>query len=206
MPHNPTSETSSSTRRPPANPDRRKAQNRKASQRRASSLVKSVISKLPEHQRSAVSDLSLRASTTTKRSDEALAFASNPISFTVDKKGKLRAPRPLGTARHEVAHFTIPAVNQRVNTLDFEHKVIEDSGVASSSRGLARAPALARRLQGGRAIVRRAPPPKNPLIGKISGANSFRSKQRSISPGSLSRGIKQNKIIERRLSKRGIDF
>ena len=238
MSNHPTSQTSPSTRRPPANPDRERrgrTRNRRASQRRASATVKSALESLPAGQRQQTSGVSRRASTTTRRADKGvLAFASNPISFTVTKTGELKTQDPRGTARHEVAHFTIPAGAKGPITGDQQHDAITASGAQGSDRGLARAPATARLPQSQRiqrrgaervrqtnkvplalptlstgVRVRKAP--KSPLISIPKGATGFspthnREARSSTSPTTRQRAGEQARKLGRRLKKRGIDF
>lgn len=90
-------------------------QNRIDSARRASAAVKTALGELSPSSRLRLRQRGLtstRPLTTTEAQFggvRGLAFATKPsITFSVNKQGKLETPDILGTARHEVAHFSLP--------------------------------------------------------------------------------------------------
>ena len=84
-------------------------QNRIDSVRRASAAVKTALGDLSPPSRLRVRQRGLTTSrVVTKTVSDTLARATAPaITFSVNPQGKLETPNVLGTARHEVAHFSL---------------------------------------------------------------------------------------------------
>ena len=84
--------------------------NRIQSVRQASAAVKTALGEISPSSRLRVRQRGLTTSrVVTKTVSDTLARATAPaITFSVNPQGKLETPNILGTARHEVSHFSLP--------------------------------------------------------------------------------------------------
>lgn len=87
----------------------RKIQNRRKSIRQAQAATRIALGELSAPSRERVKQRGLTSTRPlTKTRADVLALATKPsITFSVDPQGKLETPNILGTARHEVAHFSL---------------------------------------------------------------------------------------------------
>ncbi|HEC64703.1 MAG TPA: hypothetical protein ENI23_05385 [bacterium] len=117
----------------------RKIQNRRKSIRQAQAATRIALGELSAPSRERVKQRGLTSTRPIiKTRADVLASATQPsITFSVDKQGKLKTPDILGTARHEVAHFSLPGAsvgrNPTLKAGGRQHFALKSAGATGQS-------------------------------------------------------------------------
>lgn len=125
--------------------------------RQGQAAIRSSLKSLSPASRGRVKSAGLTSSRIIpKTNTDVLARATSPsITFAVEKTGKLATTKVLGTARHEVAHFSLPVRNPSVPfsgqhfTLRAagargQNLSVPNAGVLRRAEGVARQPSTTR--------------------------------------------------------------